>query len=85
MATLRDGKGHVYANVSNIRVTYIPAADRDPDKDWADSDVLRVQSYRDGTSGALHQGAEIPIASPEIFGHFVAAICEAYADGRDHA
>lgn len=84
MATLLDGKGHIYSDVSNIRVTYIPARDRDPGKDWAGSDVIRVQSYREdpSISQSLHQGAEFPISDPEVFGQFVAAICEVYATGR---
>ncbi len=42
-----DGRGHVYTNVGNIRITYVPAADRSDSKNWLGSDVLRIQAYRD--------------------------------------
>ena len=35
MTTHKDSKGHIYADVENIRVTYIPAKDRDASKDCA--------------------------------------------------
>ena len=86
MKTQKDGRGHIYADVENIRVTYIPAKDRDENKEWAGSDVIRVQAYRGAPPDrSLHMGAEIPIPKPEIFGEFVGAICQVYTEGRDEA
>jgi hypothetical protein len=86
MKTHKDSKGHIYADVENIRVTYIPASDRDASKDWAGSDVIRVQAYKaPAPDRSLHMGAEIPISSPEVFGEFVGAICQIYTEGRDAA
>jgi len=82
MQTQRDNKGHIYARVGNIRVTYIPAEDREPDKDWSGSDVIRVNAYKDSTSNSIFQGAEFPVATPTDFADFVAAICQVYAEGR---
>jgi len=42
----QDNAGHFYAEVDNIRVTFIPARGRAPGKDWSGSDVIRVQSYK---------------------------------------
>jgi hypothetical protein len=85
MKTQKDSKGHIYADVENIRVTYIPAKDREGSKDWAGSDVIRVQAYKGSTDRSLHMGAEIPVSSPEVFGQFVGAICQVYTEGRDDA
>ena len=82
MQTQRDNKGHIYGRVGNIRVTYIPAADREPEKDWPGSDVIRVQAYKDSTSDSLHRGAEFPVPTPADFADFVAAVCQVYAEGR---
>ncbi len=76
-----DGAGHLYAEVENIRITYIPAKDRAPGKDWAGSDVLRIQSYRGADDHALNMGAEVPIASPAMLGELVAAISQLYIEG----
>ena len=76
-----DSRDHIYIDVENIRVTYIPARDRDDSKNWAGSDVVRVQSYKGEDDHSLHMGAELPISSPEVFGSFVAAICQIYAEG----
>ena len=82
MQLQQDGPGHLYADVGNIRITYIPANDRAADKNWAGSDVIRIQSYKSVKDRALHPGAELPIKSPEEFGEFVAAICQVYVEGR---
>jgi hypothetical protein len=42
MSTRTDGKGHVYVNVENIRITHIAASDRDPEKDYVGSDVFGI-------------------------------------------
>ena len=85
MSTHRDNKDHIYVDVENIRVTYIPARDRGASKDWAGADVIRVQAYKGSADRSLHMGAEIPVSSPEIFGQFVGAICQVYAEGREEA
>jgi hypothetical protein len=85
MKTQKDSKGHIYADVETIRVTYIPAQDREGSKDWAGSDVIRVQAYKGPTDRSLHMGAEFPVSSPEVFGQFVGAICQVYTEGRDDA
>ena len=79
----KDSAGHLYAVVENIRITCIPAADRAEGKDWAESDVIRVQAYRNiNVDESLHRGAEFPIQSPEIFDQIVTAMRQVYAAGR---
>ena len=78
----RDQNKHAYIRVENIRVTYIPAADRQPEADWAESDVIRVQSHKNATDNSLHMGAELPIACPDVFVQFIAAMCQVYIAGR---
>ncbi len=80
-----DGYGHVFVGVGNIRITYVPAADRRRAANWARSDVLRVQAYRRGTSGSLHRGAEFPVRDPDAMVRLIAALCEAYSQGREAA
>lgn len=82
MKLQQDGPGHLYAEVENIRITYIPAGNRPAGKDWADSDVIRIQSYKGANDKSLNMGAELPISSPEVFGGFIAAICQVYVEGR---
>jgi hypothetical protein len=82
MKLLKDSSGHLYAEVENIRITYIPAKDRATGKDWAGADVVRIQSYRGSNDKSLNMGAELPISSTEVFGEFVAAICQVYVEGR---
>ena len=38
------------------------AAHRRPDTEWAGTDVLRIQAYREPGSRALHMGTEIMLA-----------------------
>ena len=76
-----DGSNHLYYEVQNIRVTYVPASDRRPEADWAGADVLRIQAYRGDQDASLHRGAEIPIRSAQEFGEFVAALCRTYIEG----
>jgi len=82
MKLLKDSAGHLYAEIENIRITYIPAKDRATGKDWAGSDVVRIQSYRGPNDKSLNMGAEFPISSTEVLGEFVAAICQIYIEGR---
>jgi hypothetical protein len=85
MKTQQDSRGQTYTEIENIRVTYIPAKGREKPKNWAGSDVIRVQAKKDSTSNSLHPGAEVPVSSPEAFGELVAAICQVYAEGRERA
>lgn len=82
MELKEDGPGHLFAEVENIRITYVPAKDRQPAADWAGSDVLRVQAYRGDGGSSLHKGAELPIASSDVFIELIAALCAVYDQGR---
>lgn len=79
----RDSAGHLFVDIDNIRITYIPAADRNTEADWAGSDVLRIQSYRGTETSALHRGGEFPVGSIDAFSQFIAALCRVYVEGRD--
>ena len=85
MLLQKDSKNHLFAEVENIRITYIPASDRKPEADWAESDVLRLQAYKGSNDKSLHMGAELPISSPEEFGALVAALCRVYIEGAHQA
>lgn len=77
----RDGSGHLFAEVENLRITYIPASDRTEDQNWAGSDVIRIQAYK-GTGKAMFMGAEFPVSSAEAMVGLVAAVCRVYTEGR---
>jgi len=77
----RDGNGHVYLDVRNIRITYIPQTNRRRNADWSESDVLRIQAYKGDESRALHRGAELPVPSPDALLEFIAALCTVYNGG----
>ena len=83
MELQKDGSNHMYAEVENIRITYIPASDRATDKDWANSDVIRIQSYKSANDRSLNMGAELPIRSTKVFSKFIAAIRRVYFEGRE--
>ncbi len=85
MNTQTDGKGHTFVDVENIRITYIPAADRDPDKDWVGSDVLRIQAYRGPDDRSLFQGAEFPISSSRSLVELISGLCILYLQSRSGA
>lgn len=85
MTLKTDSKGQLYADVDNVRITYVPAERPNPEAVWTRHDAIRIQAYREGTTGALHSGAELPIPSSEVFAQFVAAICQVYTDGRERA
>jgi len=74
----KDGPGHQYVDVGNVRLTYIPAQDRSEEADWSGQDVIRFQAYRDGTTRALHRGAELPVADPDTFLALVEGLCLLY-------
>ncbi len=78
----KDGSNHMYAEVENIRITYIPASDRATDKDWSNSDVIRIQSYKSANDKSLNMGAELPIRSTKVFFKFITAIRRVYFEGR---
>ena len=82
MKLQRDSKDHLYAEVENIRITYIRASDREPNKDWAGFDVIRVQAYKGPNDKSLFMGSEFPVSSPEVFGNFIAAMCSVYIQGK---
>jgi hypothetical protein len=42
----KDGSENLFTDVENIRITYQPKSKRSPEKDWAGSDVIRIQAYR---------------------------------------
>lgn len=70
-------------DIQNLRITYVPAADRAESANWAGTDVIRVQAYRDSEENqSLHMGAELPIPTPEVFGLFISALCQVYIEGR---
>jgi len=78
----RDGKNHLYVDVDNVRVTYVPASDREQAADWSGQDVLRVQAYRGTGDRSLHMGAELPVSSPDVFVRLVGALCAVFSEGR---
>ena len=63
-----DTAGNLYVDIENVRITYVCAAHRRPDTEWAGTDVLRIQAYREPGSRALHMGAEIilPVNGPGV-------------------
>ena len=78
-----DKKNHIYTEVGNIRITYVPANDRDVNADWSGYDVIRLQAYRNENNKLLHKGAELPIESPEKFIEFISALLQTYNSGRE--
>jgi hypothetical protein len=82
----QDSVGHLYVEVGNVRLTYIPARDRSPEADWAGSDVIRVQAYKaPGTADkSLHRGAEFPVADAAGFVELIAGLCSVYNTGSRH-
>ena len=82
MPLARDAKAHLYAEVGNIRITYVPSAERQPSKDWASSDVLRIQAYKGGKDMSLFPGAEIPIPTSRVFVELIAALRSVYSEGK---
>lgn len=78
----RDQANHIYEEVANIRITYVPATDRTSAKNWAGCDVLRIQSHKNETDQSLHMGAELPIQSPDVFVDMISKLCAVYHEGR---
>lgn len=68
-----DGKGNIYVEIENLRITYVEQRNRLNVKDWPNSDVLRIQAYQGNNSKSLHKGAELPIYNEKsIYGLFEA-------------
>lgn len=78
----KDKANHYYMEIQNIRITYVPNNDRAKEKDWAGSDVLRIQSRKSDKNHALNMGAELPINGPDDFINMIATLCEVYHTGR---
>lgn len=69
-----------HRSIENVRVSYIPWADRKKPTDWAPGmDVLRVQAYRGPTNQRLFMGAEYPIGSEVDVERLIETIREVYA------
>lgn len=79
---LQDIRNHCYLEVGNIRVTYVPAADRTDNSNWSGFDVIRIQAYQNDENKQLHKGAELPIESPDKFIELISALCSVYDNGR---
>ena len=77
-----DQAGHEWERVGNVRVTFIPQHERDPGKDWAGADVLRIQAYKDDQTESLFPGAEFPVPDSDAFADLVRALCRVYLRGR---
>lgn len=75
---LTDGSGNKYVVLENIRFTIVKQSKRDSTKDWPESDVLRIQAYRNSESKSLHRGAEIPIKSKDDLIEIVKSLLEIY-------
>jgi hypothetical protein len=58
----RDSRGNFYIETGNLRLTWVRTQNREDAKDWAESDVIRIQAYR-GQGRQLHIGAELPVES----------------------
>jgi hypothetical protein len=78
---VKDKAGHPFEELGNIRVTYVSGEGRDKNANWAGSDVIRIQAYRESDSSSLHMGAEVPVKSPEDFVKLIEALCTVYAEG----
>ncbi len=80
----KDGSGNLFTDVENIRITYQPKSKRSAEKDWAGSDVIRIQAYRGDKvqSRSLFPGAELPIQDEAAFIEFLQALCTIYRIGK---
>lgn len=67
MQAQTDSKGNTYFDVGNIRITSV-------EETWSGDSGIRIQAYKSGTSGALHQGAELPIPDKRTAYDFLKAI-----------
>lgn len=71
-----DGSRNPYVEVSNVRITHVPRSQRQSAKDWAGSDVIRIQAYKDdpAVSKALFPGAEFPVESHKQVVELISAV-----------
>lgn len=76
-----DERGHHFENCGNVRVTFVPHSDRVEAADWSDTDVLRIQAYRDMTGRQLHMGAELPVPSAQALLDLIRTIIATYNTG----
>lgn len=73
-----DSNGNFYEDVDNIRITLIEKELRNPDKNWAGTDTIRIQAYKGDETKALHLGAEIPIQNDGTFLKLIEGLCRLY-------
>lgn len=59
-----DQNQNRYENVAGLRITYVRAETRSPDAEWAGSDVIRIQRYKE--NGGLQRGAEMPVNADNV-------------------
>jgi hypothetical protein len=73
----------VHETIDNLRVTHVPANERDADKNWAGTDVIRVQAYRQSPaeSQRLHPGVEFPVPDALSFCRLIETLCRVYLGG----
>ncbi|MGC8605227.1 MAG: hypothetical protein ACP5VS_16290 [Desulfomonilaceae bacterium] len=83
MQIQKDGSGNPYVEVGNVRITYVPRSQRQSAKDWAGSDVIRIQAYKDDPAvcKALFPGAEFPVESHKQVVELISAV--AYLIGQE--
>jgi hypothetical protein len=77
----------VHEDVSNLRVTFVPATDRKPEANWAGSDVIRIQAYRQdpAVSKSMFMGAEFPVGTEADLEMLIDAIRRVFHGGREAA
>ena len=73
----QDNKGNNYINLNNLRITYVRQETRDPDRDWAGADMIRIQAYT-GNGSQLHRGAEIPVTDVSTFIELIESLTRLY-------
>ncbi len=69
MDKMKDGKGNIYFDVGNIRITCIGSS-------WDGGPGIRVQAYK-GSGRSLHRGAELPVPDASTAYNLIAAIVSA--------
>lgn len=75
-----DSKGNIFVDVGNVRISYIESQKRLMSKDWAETDVIRIQAYKGRDTKALHMGAEIPIEKTEKIIDLMEALIKIYKE-----
>lgn len=75
----RDRNVNRYENVAGLRITYVRAETRRPDAEWAGSDVIRIQRYKE--NGGLQRGAEMPVSADNVI-DLTTAILALYREHR---